>query len=661
MMIVALLIRNFKIYQNINFLPISNGKMFSALVGENGAGKSSVLEALNSFFNGVDWNYNHTITLNSFDTREPFICPIFLIDKQKPIFSKHKDIVEELSSMVWRAPKAEFNSAHRKISDQFCRHRDFLIQEGFSPEDYYLLPLGLRKQSANGSADVYFSIFEPLENIIGEKPFVIDQKIASEIYENLSSAYNYVYLPSEIDFHAYTKIEGRTIQALLGRKLNDIVREFIDGETVRGINRNLNAFLTEIAETLEGYEYKKPAKKQNLFNQSHFTEKVIEAFFESKVLSRKNGEESTPVNNLSSGEKRRAIIDVARGFLLKGASVGGQQVVLAIDEPELSLHISACFEQFEKVKEISTSGVQSLVTTHWYGFMPVISSGVAVYIPKDDRSEVPLIDLRCFREDIKRLKERTSGILPTNIELKGINDLVQSIIASVTASDCNWVICEGSSDKIYLDHFFKGLPVRPYVLAVGGSANVKRVFNYVTMALDNDRDCIQGKVYFVVDTDKKYSAFEAPDSIKNIRMRRLINNPAAGKTELVVPSGDMLYPPTEIEDCLLPDIFISTLQSFQEEQAELYSQFSEPPSVLVESQASGLALNMRDTDKQVLEQMFAAPRFKVMFANRYVSLSGDTPPPGWVLEISQFLGAEKKLRRRPSAKRSGRDRAEATN
>lgn len=76
-MIVALLIRNFKIYQNINFLPISNGKMFSALVGENGAGKSSVLEALNSFFNGVDWNYNHTITLNSFDTREPFICPIF--------------------------------------------------------------------------------------------------------------------------------------------------------------------------------------------------------------------------------------------------------------------------------------------------------------------------------------------------------------------------------------------------------------------------------------------------------------------------------------------------------------------------------------------------------------------------------------------------------
>ncbi|MBG0841733.1 AAA family ATPase [Pseudomonas toyotomiensis] len=49
-MIVGLLVRNFKTYQAINYIELSNGKLFSALVGENGAGKSSVLEALNSFF-----------------------------------------------------------------------------------------------------------------------------------------------------------------------------------------------------------------------------------------------------------------------------------------------------------------------------------------------------------------------------------------------------------------------------------------------------------------------------------------------------------------------------------------------------------------------------------------------------------------------------------
>src|SRR5690554_5186070 len=61
-MIVGLLVRNFKTYQAINYLQISNGKCFSALVGANGAGKSSVLEALNSFFNGADWNYHHSLS-----------------------------------------------------------------------------------------------------------------------------------------------------------------------------------------------------------------------------------------------------------------------------------------------------------------------------------------------------------------------------------------------------------------------------------------------------------------------------------------------------------------------------------------------------------------------------------------------------------------------
>ena len=60
-MIVGLFIRNFKIYQNINYIPLSKGKLFSAIVGENGAGKSSILEALNSYFNNFDWNCNHIV------------------------------------------------------------------------------------------------------------------------------------------------------------------------------------------------------------------------------------------------------------------------------------------------------------------------------------------------------------------------------------------------------------------------------------------------------------------------------------------------------------------------------------------------------------------------------------------------------------------------
>lgn len=651
-MIVGLLIRNFKIYQNINYIPLSKGKFFSAVVGENGAGKSSILEALNSFFNGVDWNYNHTVIANGFDAREPFICPIFMLSKDGFPAFKYKHVLEYLSCMAWECTKEGFNAAHRKVADQFCRHRDLLIDEGFGPDTHYLLPFGIRKNTASAT-EYFYSIFEPLEDDFGEKLFAdVDQEKSDSFYQLICDLHKFVYLPSEIDFQTYTKIEGRTIQALLGRKLNEIVREFIKKDTVTEINKNLTGFLTDIASALDGYEYKKPAKKQNLFNHSHFTEKVIEAFFESKVLTKITDGESTPVNNLSSGEKRKAIIDVARGFLIRGDLGSNQQVILGIDEPELSLHVSSCFEQFEKIREISESNVQTIITTHWYGFMPVVSNGVAVYIPKG-RAEIPLIDLRCFREDISRLKVRTSGALPTNIELKSINDLVQSIIASITGADYRWVVCEGSSDKIYLDHFFSGHSRRPYILPVGAAKNVKKIYNYICMALDTDKDDIQGRVIFLLDTDKKFEKFESNDSIPAIRMRRFLNNISEGVPSLLTTTSSDFYPPTEIEDVLNAECFLEALMTFKDDDSlrPLFGEFSEKLNVQNVNQPSGLAMNLRESDKGVLERIFDEPKFKIRFALKYVEISNEAcfNPPGWVGEVETFLYPPLKKARKKSA------------
>ena len=45
-MIIGIILRNFKTYKNINYIPLSNGERFSGLIGSNGVGKSSILEAL---------------------------------------------------------------------------------------------------------------------------------------------------------------------------------------------------------------------------------------------------------------------------------------------------------------------------------------------------------------------------------------------------------------------------------------------------------------------------------------------------------------------------------------------------------------------------------------------------------------------------------------
>ncbi|MHA8588947.1 hypothetical protein ACVYGM_14915, partial [Klebsiella pneumoniae] len=49
----------------------------------------------------------------------------------------------------------------------------------------------------------------------------------------------------------------------------------------------------------------------------------------------------------------QALLDLATNFLKHNPQKSQQSTILAIDEPELSLHATSCFQQFEKIKTIS--------------------------------------------------------------------------------------------------------------------------------------------------------------------------------------------------------------------------------------------------------------------------------------------------------------------
>lgn len=643
-MIVGILIRNFKIYQNINYIPMSNGSMFSAIVGENGSGKSSVLEALDSFFNNIEWNFNHSLS-KGFAEREPYICPIFLVEKTLIESDDENNIVslERLSQCVWGANIQAFNSSPKPVSE-FCKHRENLKSQGYNDQTHYLVPFGMMKSSPTGSSSPYFSIFESLsvfEKLQEDSHWV---KFVQAFTSYVHGSYQYIYIPSEINFKEYTKIESTTVQALLGTKIEEIVRNIVNKSTVTDINQKLNAFLVEVSKTLENYEYKKPAKKQNLFNQSHLTEKIIEAFFDSKILTKKVGREVVPVNNLSSGEKRQALIDIAKAFLLEAKRPRNQLLILAIDEPELSLHISACFEQFEKLKEISQSGVQTLVTTHWYGFMPVISSGVAIYCPKVE-SELVMIDLRCFREDISKLRKASQGKLPSDLELKGLNDLVQSMIASITGRDYKWIVCEGSADKIYLDFYLARNKL--FILPVGGSKHVKKIFKYLEMALEENRDDIKGKVFLLLDTDKAFEKYDASEGIEQIKIKRIHNDEHKLETLLKSTSNTEFYPPTVIEDTLNPNDFMLALKCFEEHPSygEQVSSLLQFISFAESDLPASLAFDFTGTQQRSVEELFNMPGFKVNFALKYAEVASRETIPSWMSEIDSYLFAPKRKSR----------------
>lgn len=79
-MIIGLFLRHYKIYNNVNFIPVahSTDSGLSLFVGNNGVGKSSILEALNTFFNNGYWNKS-----KKEKNDQTFLCPCVLINKDE--------------------------------------------------------------------------------------------------------------------------------------------------------------------------------------------------------------------------------------------------------------------------------------------------------------------------------------------------------------------------------------------------------------------------------------------------------------------------------------------------------------------------------------------------------------------------------------------------
>lgn len=636
-LLIGVILKSYKTYQTLSYIPFSHAANFTAFVGINGAGKSSVLEALDSFFNGAEWNIHFQALSKGLTNREPVVCPIFLLKKSDYQNLKHNWLAENLSRLLWESSLTDYNASVRSVASAFLDHRDKIIREGASSETHYLVPLGFMKSNIL-SITKTLSIFESHNGfgVLRKYPTYADE--LNRLFNSVTDEVTYIYIPAEIDYHEYTRIEGMTVQSLLGQKLDEIVRSFVKQDTVKEINSHLGEFLDQIALKLQSYTYKKPAKKQALVNRTHLTAKIIEAYFDSRVLHKGVGKDLIPVGNLSSGEKRQALIDIAKAFLSVSDVEIKRVTILAVDEPEMSLHISSAHKQFENLKEIARSGSQVIITTHWYGFMPIVSEGHAVHCLKGDNFP-RLIDLRCFREEIRKIVVSTKNNPPIELELKGTSDLIHSITASIVNSDYRWVICEGASDKIYLDHYLDGSKVN--VIAVGGAAAVKQIYSQMEMTLHDLRGSINGRVVFVIDTDKTFESFLASERVRQLKICRISNNINTKKSTLLPTSDTRAYPPTAIEDVLVYRGYIDAMEKLAEHEVAVRELLSGTnlPAVTSDNMLwpSYISMNLGVIERECVDSMFNAQGFKVRFALEYCRHAKKNARPEFINELIALL------------------------
>ncbi|WP_407509580.1 ATP-dependent nuclease [Elizabethkingia anophelis] len=651
-MITSLFIRHFKIYKGINFIPISEGCGFSSLIGENGVGKSSILEALDYVFNrktNSDWPINNDAKseggING--SNIPFISPVFLIKKELLNKTKKEDFENyekalKLSNFLWNTNIKTKSHA----LDQFYKHREEL-SKNFSQEEYLLIIIG-KKYNENG---IYLGSFHTYIDFVLDNPVIKPseaelQNYFKGFYDYIISNYSYIYIPVETDVHTYTKLETQDMQKLMDKNIQNEIEKAITPGTLKQINKDLDNFVKEIEEILEIYEYKGHYK--NSLTMPDLVSKIIEAYFSIKILNKKSEKKGKriPVSELSSGEKRKALIDVAYSFLLKNSD-RLSNIILGIDEPEASLHISACFSQFEKLINLSKSNHQVIVSTHWYGYLPIVSNGSATAIKKNNANEINIdyFNLYNYRETITQTKKAIKGILPIDYNIKSYNDLVQSIVISLLQdSPYNWIICEGLSEKIYFEEFFKQEVESKLlrILPVGSYKEVHKIYKYLISPTSDPDYKIVGKVICIIDTDNQRVEVDYQKSNKNLIFERFINTPAG--TQLISVDNNLTSPPTEIEDALNPFLFFQTLMEFSDEYEEV-RKILQNNKVENSSKNSSDFLDLRESEKKVIKSFFDDNDGynKIRFAKKYVELTSTPffsgiPHCDWVVKIKENIG-----------------------
>lgn len=353
----------------------------------------------------------------------------------------------------------------------------------------------------------------------------------------------------------------------------------------------------------------------------------MEAYFSIRTLKKSNKE----IYELSSGEQRIALIDMASAFI-KQNSIKSTELVLAIDEPESSLHISKCYSQFKRLHDLSLKDeTQVLITTHWYGSIPILQNGTLNHIEFDDKAKVKSFALNNYLEDRRAF--------PDDINLRSFFELVSTIISSSKNEMKNWLIVEGSDDLNYFTYYLKDKITNLTILPVGGIGNVIKIYEYLfsPFAESVEQGILKdAKILCIIDSDisQKTTNFFNKDVQNSLRLQRLQNVNDTITLQSTKNVGE--YVQTSIEDCLNPKIFFDAIDLTFAELGEIndFNNYSLNPDVITSKFRSENSLLKPTTleayeNRENIINRIQSNEFKSKLSSNYCTLASeqkhDTP------------------------------------
>lgn len=556
-MIVGLLLRHYKNYSKSRFIPLLDDteNMFTVYIGNNGVGKSAILEALDVVLNNrrQSWNISQ-----GQKKAEAYICPLFLIPKNSINTSKRNKDIEVISDFFWGMSELDTTafSSNPELK-KFLEYKNSLKKY---EKSHYLILVGI----SNDSTGAYFgSTFDSnVKELLGDSDEIRNER-ANTVKDLVLAQYSYLYIPVEESPSELLQLRNETMQKLLNKDIQIEIEKILNSKQenasiVSQINKNLESFMNDVNDIVSkldpDYSFAAESGCKQKLTAKDIRAKIIEAFFPLRAL--KKG--SRRVELLSSGEQRRAIIDVAYSTLIANKDKKTESnIILAIDEPETSMHISNCFNQFSRLEELSRKSIQVILTTHWYGYLPIAQKGTMHYLESVDNQT----NIRTF--SLYNLMENRRNY-PDDVELKSMFDLASSLISYMRRDESiKWVFCEGSDDKIYLETIlrnYKNLRIIP----LGGCGNVIKLYQILMSFMTENNEKAHSDIVFLMDTDPNRIPVKEPFVLSSSKVPILLRRLQIDKTDriaLVDPlASGGLYTQTEIEDCLDPELYYKAVE-----------------------------------------------------------------------------------------------------
>ena len=654
-MLVGCLVRHFKVYENVVFTPITLGVdgNLAVFTGNNGVGKSSILEAINHFFHQSKWIVN-----SNAKKTEAYIAPLFLIKKDDFDSPISKGLLDAVSNYFWCVDESANATISRNDSIKtLLMYRDDL-KAHYDAESYYLFLVGLKYPN---EAPNFVTFDSDLRENLTQKNIETDE--LGKLYKSVCDHYSYVYVPVESATQNILKLESFELQELMDRDVLDEIDGILNNRIsvpreslgldrgpsnvgfspLKHINDSLDKFIQEANKSIQeigsSYAFSTERNQKRNLSVQDIRDRILDEYFSIRVL-RKDGK---LIEDLSSGEQRIALFDIAYSLLSQGKRTK-KNLILAIDEPESSMHMSQCYRQFLRISEISSKyGHQVMMTSHWYGFLPVIEFGYINHIENNSQLKISQHALRSITSEQK--------VLPDDISLKSMFDLVSSVIGMMRSDTANWLVCEGMDDQIYLKGFLGDRVANLCLLPMGGIDNVVKLYNYLYTPLSekNEKKEISGKVVCLTDTDNRPVYPHNHKSIKGgvLTIRRM--DLRGDKFSLLELNQNSERHVTVIEDLLDAKVFYEAcgkvVSEFGGERLnELFSKIKLNHGVVY----TGFSKNLESMDgedisshkrKGELVEFLSKHEIKYKLASYYMSIFKDSgnDTPEWISNIVELF------------------------